>query len=230
MAAKVHFTKDLFEFLSDLDNNNNREWFQDNKDRYRDSVQEPLLAFIADVAEHLRGISPHFLADPRPSGGSMFRIYRDVRFSRNKSPYKTHAAAQFRHREGRDVHAPGFYLHLEPDNVFVGLGLWHPAGATLAGVRNAIVDRPNEWASVISDRSFTKHHSIGGDTLKRAPRGFDPDHPQIEHLNRKDFVAYENLTQKDALSPGFMKKFTGSCKAAAPFMKFLTEAVGLDFD
>jgi len=230
MASKPHFDKELFDFLVDLDNNNNREWFQENRDRYRSSVQEPLLAFVADFAEHLRSISPHFVADPRPSGGSMFRIYRDVRFSRDKSPYKTHAGTQFRHRNGRDVHAPGFYLHLEPDNVFVGTGIWHPVGNTLADVRNAIVDRPDEWTSVISERSFVKHHTLGGDTLKRAPRGFDPDHPQIEHLKRKDFVASENLTQKDALSPGFMKKFTESCRAATPFMRFLTEAVGLDFD
>jgi uncharacterized protein (TIGR02453 family) len=160
----------------------------------------------------------------------MFRIYRDVRFSKDKSPYKTHAAAQFRHREARDVHAPGFYLHLEPGSVFVGIGLWHPAGPTLAGVRNAIVDRSAEWQKVITNRKFTSHFTLGGESLKRPPRGFDPDHPQIEHLKRKDFIASQTLTMKAALSPDFMKTFTDSCKAATPFMRFLTQAVGLEFD
>ena len=230
MAGKRYFKQDLFNYLKDLKANNTREWFQDNKDRYRTAVQEPLLEFIADFGPHLQKISPHFVADPRPSGGSMFRIYRDVRFSKDKSPYKTHAAAQFRHSKTRDVHAPGFYLHLEPGSVFVGIGLWHPAGPTLAGVRNAIVDRERAWTSAISRKAFTSHFTLGGESLKRPPRGFDPDHPQIEHLKRKDFIASEKLTMKAALSPDFMKTFVGSCKAAEPFMRFLTEAVGLDFD
>jgi len=228
--ATPHFTKDLFNFLKDLKENNNREWFQDNKDRYRTSVQEPLLAFIGDFAPHLRKISPHFIADPRPSGGSMFRIYRDVRFSKDKSPYKTHAAAQFRHREARDVHAPGFYLHLEPGSVFVGIGLWHPEGATLTAVRDAIVSRPEAWQKAITDRRFTRHFTLVGESLKRPPRGVDPDHLQIEHLKRKDFVASEKLTMKAALAPDFMATFTACCAASVPFVRFLTEAVGLEFD
>ena len=143
MAGKRHFDTDLFEFLRELAENNNREWFLANKDRYRAAVQEPLLGFISDFAGRLHEISPNFIADPRSSGGSMFRIYRDVRFSKDKSPYKTHAAAQFRHRAGRDAHAPGFYLHLEPGSVFWGAGLWHPQRAVLYEIRNAIIDRPD---------------------------------------------------------------------------------------
>ena len=113
-----HLTSDLFEFLLDLRANNDREWFAENKRRYEQHVKEPLLAFIEDLEPHLHSVSEHFVADTRANGGSMFRIYRDVRFSKDKSPYKTQAAVQFRHEAGKSVHAPGFYLHLEPDQVF----------------------------------------------------------------------------------------------------------------
>lgn len=228
--AKPHFTPEFFGFLSQLKQNNSREWFQANKERYRHDVQEPLLGFISDFSQPLAGISPRFVADPRPTGGSMFRIYRDVRFSRDKSPYKTHAAAQFRHQEGRDVHAPGFYLHLEPEHVFVGAGLWHPDGPTLAAVRDAIVERPEQWSATLSDPSFVANHHLGGDKLKRAPRGYDPDHPLVEHLKFKDFVSYQNLTEDEALSPGFLDTVAESFRASAAFVRFLTEAVGLPFD
>ena len=218
-----HFSPALFDFLTDLKHNNNREWFLSNKERYRAEVQEPLLGFISAFAGPLGEISPHFVADPRPSGGSMFRIYRDVRFSRDKSPYKVHAAAQFRHRDGRDVHAPGFYLHLEPDNVFMGGGLWHPPGPTLAAVRSAIVDDPNGW------RRATKGLNMGGESLKRAPRGFDSDHPLVDDLKRKDFVCMVESTQKQACRPGFLERFTDSCRTLEPLIRFLTEAVDLEF-
>ena len=219
----THFQPELFAFLAELKENNSKEWFQANKDRYRKDVQEPLLTFIAAFSDPLHAISPHFVADPRPSGGSMFRIYRDVRFSRDKSPYKVHAAAQFRHRQGRDVHAPGFYLHLEPDSVFMGSGLWHPAGPTLAAIRAAIVDDPEGW------REASEGLELGGESLKRGPRGIDPDHPLIEDLKRKDFVCFTNSTQKDACKRGFLDRFTRNCRGSETFVRFLTEAVGLGF-
>lgn len=218
-----HFKPELFTFLTELEENNTREWFQDNKDRYKAEVQEPLLEFIAAFSGPLDEISPNFVADPRPAGGSMFRIYRDVRFSRDKSPYKTHAAAQFRHREGRDVHAPGFYLHLEPSNVFAGGGLWHPDGSTLGAVRTAIVKDPERWRKATSDLS------LGGESLKRGPRGIDPEHPMIEDLKRKDFVTLSSSPQEAACSSGFLNSFATACQTAAPMVRFLTEAVGLEF-
>ena len=159
----------------------------------------------------------------------MFRIYRDTRFAKDKSPYKTHAAAQFRHRAGRDAHAPGFYLHLEPENVFVGAGLWRPAGPTLAAVRDAIVERPEQWSATLSDPDFVAHHELGGDRLKRAPRGYDPDHPLVDYLKLKDFVSYQSLTEAEALSPAFLDTIADSYRATAGFVRFLTEAVGLTF-
>ena len=112
MMQEPCFQPDLFRFLDALRGNNNREWFQANKERYESDVKGPMLRFIGDFAPRLRQISPRFVADPRPNCGSLFRIYRDVRFSKDKTPYKTNAGAQFRHQAGKDAHAPGFYLHV----------------------------------------------------------------------------------------------------------------------
>ena len=229
MVRSRHFSPDFFSFLNELKENNNRDWFNANKDRYRAEIQEPLLRFISDFSGPLGDISPNFIADPRPSGGSMFRIYRDVRFSKDKSPYKTHAAAQFRHRAGRDVHAPGFYLHLETGGVFAGAGLWHPDRTALDLIRTAIVERPDEWRAVLGDPSFARHHELSGESLKRAPRGYDPEDPLIEDLKRKDFVCVQRFTQKQATSATFLDAFVESCRAASPFVRFLTEAIDQPF-
>ena len=136
--SKRYFTPKLFGFLRELAENNDREWFKAHQDEYEQYVREPALEFITDFAKPLEKISPHFVADSRTVGGSLFRIQRDTRFSKDKTPYKTNVGIQFRHEFGRDVHAPGFYLHLEPDNVFMGAGMWHPDGGSLKRIRDAI--------------------------------------------------------------------------------------------
>jgi len=229
MVSTRSFSPELFGFLAELKENNTREWFQENKERYKTEVQEPLRSFISAFAAPLHSISPHFIADPRPTGGSMFRIYRDVRFSKDKSPYKTHAAAQFRHSSGKDAHAPGFYLHLEPGNVFVGAGSWRPAGEALRQIRDAIVEDSARWRSVVEDRHFLEHHRLSGESLKRQPRGFDPEHPLIDDIKRKDFVCVEEFTPEAACTAGFLDRVEASCRAAAPLVRFLTEAVGQEF-
>src|SRR4051812_32186323 len=113
------FSPELFAFLRDLAGHNHREWVTANKAQYVADVQEPALAFIEDVGLRLPEVSRHFVADARPSGGSLFRIYRDIRFSKDKTPYKTQTGIQFRHAQARDAHAPGYYLHLEPGSVFM---------------------------------------------------------------------------------------------------------------
>jgi uncharacterized protein (TIGR02453 family) len=226
MAVTAHFTPALFDFLRELRANNNREWFQANKARYEQHARDPMLRFIADFSTPLREISTHFLADPRPVGGSLFRIYRDTRFARDKQPYKTMLAAQFRHASARDVHAPGFYLHLEPDNVFCGGGLYHPDAQSLAKVRAAIVKKPQQWRRVTSPDAFHGQASLWGEQLKRAPAGFDPAHPLIEDLKRKDYVWIVQLDEASACEPGFLDRFSSACRAGAPLVRFLTEAIG----
>jgi len=151
MGHALYFSPDTFGFLGELRANNNRDWFLANRARYESVVRDPFLQFIADLAPRLERISPHLVADPRPSGGSFIRIFRDTRFSKDKSPYKWHAAAHFRHVKGKDIHAPGFYLHLEPRQVFAANGLWHPDPPTLARIREAIVASPARWERALSN-------------------------------------------------------------------------------
>src|SRR4029078_4024466 len=141
---------ELFAFLEDLRANNDRDWFAANKHRYEEHVLEPALDFVAAFAPYLETISPRFLADARPSGGSLFRIYRDTRFSKDKSPYKTNVGIHFRHERAKDAHAPGFYLHLGPDEVFAGGGVWHPDTQAATRVREASVAVPDRAQTLTS--------------------------------------------------------------------------------
>ncbi len=228
-SPSSHFKPALFAFLEDLKKNNRRDWFQANKQRYEEEVRQPAQQFISDFGPHLRKISRHFMADPRPSGGSLFRIYRDVRFSKDKSPYKTHIGIQFRHKKARDVHAPGFYLHLEPGNVFAGIGIWHPDSPSLGRIRKAIVSQSARWKRITGSSRFREHFKVGGEALKRAPKGYDPDHPLIDDLKRKDFVAFATFGQRDATSPDFLERYATACRAGASFVRFLCDAVGVPF-
>jgi uncharacterized protein (TIGR02453 family) len=226
MAATPYITPELFKFLRALKRNNNREWFHKNKPRFEEQVKEPLLRFIIDFGQRLEKISSHFNADPRPVGGSLFRIYRDTRFSKDKTPYKTNAGVHFRHEAGKDVHAPGFYLHLEPGGVFVGVGMWHPDGKACAAVRDAMVEHPDAWKKASRRKAFLQDFSLMGDSLKRPPRGYDKEHPLVEDLKRKDFIATCELTEADACDPKFMARFSALCRKAGPLQQFLCEAVG----
>ena len=227
MAPSTHFTPALFDFLADLVVNNRREWFQANRDRYERDVKDALLGFVSDFGERLHEISPHMIADPRPSGGSMFRIYRDMRFSKDKSPYKTNAGVHFRHEVGREVHGPGLYLHMEPGNVFAAAGIWRPDSATVGKIRGAIVDNPKRWEAIVNDGRFNSNYGLEGESLKRAPKGIDPAHPLIDHLKLKSFAAGTTFSQDDACSPDFIDMYVDSCQTAGPFMKFLCDSVGL---
>lgn len=227
--AKRYFTPKLFGFLKDLAENNDREWFKANRDAYERYVQEPALDFITDFAGPLSRISEHFVADSRAVGGSLFRIQRDTRFSRDKTPYKQNTGLQFRHIRGRDVHAPGFYLHLQPGECFMGVGLWRPETGIAYAIRTAISDDPARWKRVSRAKRFNEVFSLGGDQLKRPPKGFDPDHPLLDDLKRKDFIASARLTHRDVVSNHFLDDFAANCRRAAPFMGFLCEAVGVPF-
>jgi uncharacterized protein (TIGR02453 family) len=227
---QVHFSDALFAFLSELKENNDKEWFAANKARYEADVREPMLAFIGDFADPLEKISPHFVADPRKQGGSMFRIHRDVRFSKDKSPYKTMCSAHFRHEAtSKDVHGPGFYLHLEPGRVFVGAGIYMPPGPTLTAIREAIVADPARWKKAINGRSFKAGFSLGGESLKRPPRGFDPDHELIDDLKRKSFIAVADLSEEDVTAAGFIDQVAKLYKAGGPLMAFLASALDLPY-
>lgn len=227
--SKRYFTPKLFAFLRDLAENNDRDWFKQNQDAYEAYVREPALDFINDFAGPLAKISSHFVVDSRKVGGSLFRIQRDTRFAKDKTPYKPNTGMQFRHRAGKDVHAPGFYMHLQPGECFVGVGLWHPETASAYAIRERIAEDPAVWKRATRSKRFTERMTLGGDSLKRPPRGFAADHPLIDDLKRKDFIASAPLTQKTVTSDRLMAEFTDVCRRSAPFMKFLCEAVGVPF-
>ena len=129
------------------------------------------MQFISAFAPHLAKLTPHFVADARPTRGSLFRIYKDTRFSSDKTPYKTHIGIHFSHEVGKDAHAPLFYLHLEPDGCFVAAGVWHPDSRALTKIRTAIVAQPEQWEKV------TRKLELEGESLTRPPKGFSSEHP-----------------------------------------------------
>ena len=227
--SNPYITPELFLFLRELRENNTREWFNDHKVRYEQHLKEPLLDLIADFAPLLSGISPHFRAIPKVSGGSLFRIYRDVRFSKNKSPYKTHASVHFRHEQAKDVHAPGYYLHIEPDNVFLGLGLWRPENSILTKIRSAIATDPELWEDILDANSFKNEFPLQGESLKRPPKGFDPEHRYINDLKHKDFMGVAQITEEIALRPDVLPLIAQTWEKGSPFMSFLAESVGIPF-
>lgn len=230
MAGRyASFTPESVAFLTELRNNNNREWFKENKSRYEEQVLDVALNFIQSMHDPLAEIAPNFTAIPKRMGGSLMRIYRDTRFSKDKTPYKTNIGIQFRHEQARDVHAPGYYLHIDPDQVFLGAGMWRPASDALRGIRERISDKPKEWERVRDDRKFSRHFSLGGESLSRPPRGFAKDHIMIDDIKRKDFIAVKNMSHEDALSPRFQQKVETAFEAATPYMQFLCKAVNVRF-
>jgi uncharacterized protein (TIGR02453 family) len=219
------FTKETFRFLKDLKEHNDREWFADNKPRYEEHLKDPALRVIAAFAPELNKISPHFMATPR----SLFRIHRDVRFSSDKSPYKTHVGLHFRHDRSNDAHAPGFYLHVEPGSSFVGVGIWRPPGPALRKVREHIVAEPAAWKRVSGAKTFTSTFEMAGDRLKRAPKDFDAEHPLVEDLKWKDYVGVAELPDSFVTHPGLPKALAKTFRAGAPFTRFRCQALEVPF-
>lgn len=225
----VGFEKASIEFLEQLAANNNREWFKANKARYDEQVLDVALRFIQSMQDPLAEFAPQFTAVPQRVGGSLMRVYRDTRFSHNKLPYKTNIGIQFRHQKAKDVHSPGYYVHIDPERVFLGVGMWRPDADSLRAIRQRIVARPSEWKKARGDAKFRRHYDLGGEALTRAPRGFDTDHELIEDIKRTSFIAVRDLGVEDCLKPQFQRTVEASFVAAAPFMKFLCKAVDVPF-
>ncbi|MDH3306125.1 MAG: DUF2461 domain-containing protein [Acidimicrobiia bacterium] len=224
-----YFTPKLFAFLRDLAENNDREWFKAHQAEYERYIREPALDFITDFAQPLSKISEHFVADSRTVGGSLFRIQRDTRFAKDKTPYKENTGMQFRHILAKDVHAPGFYLNLQPGECYMGMGLWRPETKVAYRIREYISEHPAEWKRASRGKRFTDVLEVTGDSLIRPPRGYDEDHPLIDDLKRKDFIGSRRLTQAQVTSDHFMEDFTDYCSRARPYMRFICQAVGVPF-
>ncbi|HVZ15788.1 MAG TPA: DUF2461 domain-containing protein [Terriglobales bacterium] len=216
MPSQPYFSPELFDFLTRLKRNNRREWFLKNKVKYEQAIKEPCIRFVIDAAMPLHDISPHLRSDPK---SSLFRIYRDVRFSNDKRPYKTHVGIQFT-AGAKDVHAPGYYLHLEPGGCFVCGGIWRPERIPLLKIREAIVARPDDWKKATRGLTLSDE-----DKLSRPPRGFPCEHPHAEDLKLKSYIALIDLSPDQICGPRFMSDFTKATKKLSPVVEFLAHAL-----
>ncbi len=223
------FPQELVVFLRDLARHNNRTWFMANRERYETYVRGPALEFIAAMASPLAKISPHFLALPKKVGGSLMRIHRDVRFSKDKQPYKTNVGIQFRHSAGVDVHAPGFYFHIDPRDVFLGAGVWHPDSPSLAHIRQAIDEDPAAWRKASTGGNFVSRFELSGESLKRPPRGYGAEHPQIVDLMRKDHIAICRLDHEAICEPEIVAHTIEAYRTTKPYVSFLCKSLGVKF-
>ena len=224
-----YFNAATFRFLRDLAANNNRAWFAANKPRYEDVLRGPFLRLIADLQAPLAKISTHYRADPRPQGGSLFRIHRDTRFASDKTPYKTWAGARFAHERRREIEAPSFYLHVQPRDCFAGGGIWHPGSPTLKKIREFLADNPAAWKKATRGKAFRDRFEFRGEALTRPPRGFDPGHELIADLKRRSFAAVQGIPEALACSDELRPFVVDTFRRIAPMIDYLCAAVELEF-
>lgn len=226
--SEGYFSTACFDFLSELKANNSRDWFQAHKKRYEADVRGPFQRLLTDLQPALAKVSSQFVASPKTVGGSLFRIHRDTRFSKDKTPYKTHAGALIFHQD-RSKPAPCFYLHIDPEGCFFGAGIYHPPAPALRAIRDFLVDNPNAWGKA-KDSVLGVGLAFGGDSLTRPPRGYAADHPLIDDLKRKDFVVSKPLDQDMATSAALPDWFIQRAAEAAPLVDYLCAALDLPFD
>ena len=226
-TTNAYFGPGLFRFLRDLKTHNERKWFEANKQRYKADVQAPFLRLITDLAPALKAIGGGFIADPRPNGGSMMRIYRDIRFSKDKSPYKTFAAAHFWPANGKGGAAPAYFLHLEPGASVIGGGIWQPEPKALKKLRDKIAKDPKGWGRATTGGALGSTCRMAGESLKRPPAGYDPAHPFIDDIKRKNFALSTPLTDQEITDDDLLDLVFQRLRATAPFVHFVSNAVGL---
>ena len=225
----TYFSDKTFKFLRALARNNSREWFNDHRKDYEAHLKGPFQRLITDLEPDLLAISPHYRADPRGNGGSLFRIHRDTRFSNDKTPYKTWGGARFFHARSKQVPAPSFYLHVQPGNSFLGAGIWHPEPDVQRRIREFLADNPAGWTKAVQAPAFRRRYEMWGESLVRPPRGFPADHPLIEDIKRKDFVASRHLDDEVLLGAGVVGAIEAELVALAPLVDYLCAALDLEF-
>lgn len=221
--------KSLFTFLRALKKNNDRDWFAEHKDQYQQNVLGPAVELVARLEKPLARCAPMLHVVPKAHNGSVMRIYRDTRFSKEKVPYKTNVGISFRHQAGKDVHAPGVYIHLDPDECFVGAGSWRPESSVLASIRSSIDADPKAWKKARDNRAFRQHFDFVGESLKTAPRDYPKDHPMIDDLRRKDFIAIAPISQAEMTGDGIVDLIVSRVKQAKPLMRFLCDAIDVPY-
>ena len=213
-----------FKFLKDLKKNNNRDWFTENKKRYQGEHEE-IISF-ADAL--LAKMNEHDVIETPTGKKSLFRIYRDVRFSKDKSPYKTHWSGGF--KRATAARRGGYYFHIQPDGQsFIGGGFWGPNKDDLQRIREEIATDASELREILADPTFVStFKELQGDQLKTAPKGFDKEHPDIDLLRYKQFIFGKNFTDKEVQSPDFLEVANDTFKAMRPFFDFMSDVLTTD--
>jgi uncharacterized protein (TIGR02453 family) len=214
------FTAKTLSFLRSLKRNNKREWFHAHKDQYELHCRQPMLELVERIAPDLKSIAPHHVADPKVS---MFRQFRDTRFSDDKTPMKTHIAATFPNRTLGRLNGAGIYFEIAPGWVWIGGGLWRPDSSQLQLVREHIVAHQRQFESIIKAPRLKKIGGLKGDRLTRVPRGFAKDHPAADYLQHRQFLAFREEPSAFATSKDFYKQLVWTIESFAPLVQFLNE-------
>ena len=229
MTSQPIIPKALFQFLRKLSKNNNRDWFNEHKSDYERQVRDPAVELITQLQKPLAKSAPMLHVVAKAHNGSLMRIYRDTRFSKNKQPYKTNVGISLRHQAGKDVHAPGVYIHFDAKECFVGAGCWRPEGGVLAAIRESIDRDGGAWKRTRDNKAFREHFELVGESLKTAPRDYPKDHPLIDDLRRKDFIAVAPLTEAEVTGNDIVSTIMDRVRKAKPLMKFLCDAIDVPY-
>jgi uncharacterized protein (TIGR02453 family) len=214
------FTPKTLAFLRALKRNNDREWFHARKDQYEAHVRGPMIAFVEQLAVDFRKFAPEMTADPKVS---LFRPWRDTRFSEDKAPLKTNVAAVFPDRRLGRMNGAGLYFEVAPGWVWMGGGIYAPSGPQLQAVRDHIARRYKDLRAIVGSRSFTAMGGLKGERLSRVPRGFDKDHPAADYLQFKQFLGSREEPAVFATRSDFYKQLLATFKTLAPLCAFLNE-------
>ena len=229
MAEFKGFPKDFFTFFEELKKNNNRDWFNTNKSRYHESVVNPMGEYITSIAPQLESISPFYIADPRAHGGSMFRIYRDTRFSKDKTPYKTNWGGGLK-REGAENRG-GYYYQVGPKGSFVMGGFFGPNKEDLLHIRKQIDQDSDQLRDILSSKQFKNFFgTLNGSMLKTAPRGFEKDSPNIDLLRYKSFTLRHDFTENEVNSKDFPRIMSHAFQQMRPFFDYMSEILTTDLN
>jgi len=212
-------------FLRRLGKNNERDWFKANQDDFEGHVREPTFAFIRAMAPLLAKLSPRLQAVDKKVGGSMMRIQRDTRFSKDKRPYNENISLRFLHEKASKDAAPGFYLRFTAKDLTLGVGVWRPEPPALKRIRDAVAADPAGWKKAVGAKAFRDAWTMEGESLKRPPKGYDPEHPCVEDLMRKDFAAFRAFPKDALFGRDLPKRVAAAYKQATPMLAFVCTAL-----
>ncbi len=232
MSDFTGFTPAAQRFFRSLERNNNKPWFEANRAIYETAVREPLRALVGELDATFGTIAPEIVGDPKRS---LFRINRDIRFSKDKSPYKTNAGCWFYHQDagrgvGQDADdgGAGFYFHIDGKAAFVAGGIWMPSRPSLTKIRDRLADDWRPFARLVELPAFRRRFGpIDSEAmLTRVPRGYAPDHPAAQWLRFQSFTAGRDLPSTDLLSPKLVGKIARDFEALVPLVRWLNESLG----